>query len=107
MKTSERSFGSGRVRHKTENYENNEATEQIPQPMDARKHNRPHHNNRIRKPKPRTGHVQSTEFQHPILDKIVIAKTSVQDRLLRSKMMDDKDIQEPKIESEPIAPAEN
>ena len=104
VKSSEKTFGTGRVRPSAESYENAEASNEQAQ-SDARKqHNKPR-NNSNRKPKPK-GPPQP-EFQHPILDKIVITKTSVQDRLLRSKMMDEKDHQEPKVEADASEAANN
>jgi len=103
VKSSEKTFGTGRVRPTNESYDNAEASHEQAQSTDARKqHNKPRNNNN-RKPKPK-GPPQP-EFQHPILDKIVITKTSVQDRLLRSKMIDDKDHQEPKVEADVAEPA--
>lgn len=102
MQTSEKTFGTGRVRPKTENFYNSEYTEERQQqPMEARKHNKPHPRNRKPKGPPQP------EFQHPILDKIVITKTSVQDRLLRSKMIFENEAQEPKIETEVNESADN
>jgi hypothetical protein len=45
------------------------------------------------------------EFQHPILDKIVITKTSVQERLLRVKSDDGAPPSEPKVEADSNEPA--
>lgn len=103
LKTSEKTFGTGRVRPSTDNYDNegNNEKNQSPEGNGSnRKHNRSHHNRKYDK---RPKGPPQPEFQHPILDKIVITKTSVQDRLLRSKMMDEKDQEEPKIDTEPSA----
>jgi hypothetical protein len=91
VKTGEK-IGSGRVaRQPVENFDpDQEAKDTKPRPHKPR----PKKNFKPKGP-------PQPEFQHPILDKIVITKTSVQERLLRSKMDDDggeKEAPVPKVE---------
>lgn len=94
------------MRPSTENYNDNSETNHdrsAHQNADGKKHNRTHNNqnrnrNNNKNPKPKAQ--PPPEFQHLILDKIVVTKSSVQDRLLRSQMMDDKDQTESKNDSE-------
>lgn len=100
VKPTER-VGSGRVGHniQAENVDGKESPEK-PQSGDGnRNRNKNPRNKRNFKPKP-----QNPEFQHPILEKIVITKTSVQERLLKVKS-DDGTSAEPKIVADANQPA--
>jgi hypothetical protein len=69
------------------------------QSADGKRNNKNPRNQR-RPQKPKANTPSEPEFQHPILEKIVISKTSVQERLMRSKMIDEKD-NEPKVDATP------
>lgn len=99
MKSTEKSFGTGRVGHYSrpddtkftvDTFDPESATQQDRSPQHDRQRNRNPRNNR-RNPKPR-------EFQHPTLENIVITKTSVQDRLVKIAK-DPVELAEPRIES--------
>lgn len=108
MKSSERTFGTGRVGYSrpenmqkftvdTFNPENTgESREQDKSPGDKSRNRNPrsNHNRRNQKPK------EQTPFQHPTLENIIITKTSVQERLV--KIAKDKDA-EVKVELQPTA----
>lgn len=101
VKTSEK-IGTGRVRPSAEYFETNDDNANAANNDGRRNYNKNPRQKRVHKPRAPA----EPEFQHPILDKIVISKTSVQDRLLRSKMLDEKDNDcEPKIESESLSSA--
>lgn len=89
--TGEKTFGSGRVAHSrpeknqkfpadpTDPENANDIGDNVLQQDKSEKpssRNRNHNRNR-------KGKLPNPEFQHPILDKIIIPKTSVQERLLR------------------------
>jgi hypothetical protein len=105
VKTSEK-IGTGRVRPSTDNFDGGDGDNAANDANDGRKNSSRNPRNRPRG-KPRPPRPEPEILQHPILEKIVIPKTSVQERLMRSKMLDEKDLGEPKIESEPPStPAE-
>lgn len=99
-------MGSGRLQHaiannlSSEGNDNLEENAQTSADGNRGKNRNPNKNKRNFKPKA----PQTPEFHHPILDKIVISKTSVQERLLRSRMSEDASPIESKVEVD-LSPA--
>ncbi|CRL01373.1 CLUMA_CG014339, isoform A [Clunio marinus] len=83
LKSSEKTFGTGRVGHsRNENiqkftvdtFDPENVQDKSPQDKPRHRNQRNNHNRRNQKPK---------EFQHPTLENIIVSKTSVQERLLK------------------------
>lgn len=101
VKPAER-VGSGRVGHGIQAENVSSESPEKPQSGDGNRNRNRNRNKRNFKPKAQP----NPEFQHPILDKIVITKTSVQERILRSQKSEDVVPTEPKIsaDSQPATP---
>lgn len=82
------------VENFNENNDDNAATTENMQGSSAENRRNKNVRNNKRTPKPR-GPPPQPEYHYDILDKIVITKTSVQERLLRSKLLDENEISEP------------
>lgn len=109
MKSTEKTFGTGRVGYsRPDNVQNQKFTVDTFNPDNAgdypQQHDRSPQDKQQRNRNPRSNHNRRNqkpkEFTHPTLENIIITKANVQDRLLKIANTDS----EPKVAAEPATP---
>lgn len=98
MKSTEKTFGTGRVGHsRSDNVQKFTVDTFDPESAgDAQKDLSPQDRPRNRNPRNNRRNQKPKEFQHPTLENIIITKANVQDRLLKIAQRDS----DPKVEAD-------